>query len=190
MQFCLSFGQLLNFHPKIWTRGRSKYDIPSGPWLLCEFSPHNTFFCPLMVSLTWLETIGSRVTWPDKRLETCSFPSLPRILKISNQPSPLVKSFTPYWKWKHFPQHFATSGDERGAFLSVYVEWLPPPPPLPLLPRNPLTLSPSLSLLSFLFLIVMLWGLCNHNEHGYGYDEKCDDNNAEKRQILSTTTTS
>ena len=93
MQFCLSFGQLLNFHPKIWTRGRSKYDIPSGPWLICEFSPHNTFFCPLMVSLTWLETIGSRVTWPDKRLETCSFPSLPRILKISNQPSPLVKSF-------------------------------------------------------------------------------------------------
>ena len=55
-------------------------------------------------------------------------------------------------------------------------------PPLPLLPRNPLTLtlSPSLSLLSFLFLIVMLWGLCNHNcEHR---DEKCDDDNADNAE--------
>ena len=161
MQFCLSFGQLLNFHPKIWTRGRSKYDIPSGPWLLCEFSPHNTFFCPLMVSLTWPETIGSRVTWPDKRLETCSFPSLPRILKISNQPSPLVKSFIPYWKWKHFPQHFATSGDERGAFLSVYVEWLPPPSsPSPPASKPPHSLP--FSLFAF-FLISDRDALRTHN---------------------------
>ena len=108
-----------------------------------------------MVSLTWLETIGSRVTWPDKRLETCSFPSLPRILKISNQPSPLVKSFIPYWKWKHFPQHFATSGDERGAFLSVYVEWLPLPLSLSCLE------TPSLSPLLSLCFLSYFWSWCS-----------------------------